>query len=61
MIIVDEKLFNGLPTNNHVQVKRKKGTGNRFRREYISTRKRANQNTSCNILISIGPFGKGES
>lgn len=60
LLIVDEKLFNGTPTNNYVPVKRRKGTGNRFRSEFISDRKRPSQNSSCNVLVSIGPFGKGE-
>lgn len=58
IVIVDEKPFNGHPTNNFQPVLRKKGE--RFYPEHIHNTKRPNENAKCNILAFIGPFGKGE-
>lgn len=57
IVIVDEKLFNGQPTNNYQPVLRKKGE--RFLPEHICVSRRPNENANCNILAFIGPFGKG--
>lgn len=55
IVIVDEKLFNGQPTNNFQPVLRKKGE--RFHPEHICAKKRPNENAKCSILAFIGPFG----
>lgn len=58
IVIVDEKLFNGQPTNNYQPVLRKKGE--RFQPQHIHSSRRPNEKANCSILAFIGPFGKGE-
>ena len=58
LIIADEKLFHGRPTNNFRPVLRKKGE--RFLPEHIQPNLRPTDHSKCNIIIYIGPFGKGD-
>ena len=58
MVIADEKLFHGRPTNNFQPVLRKKNE--RFLEEHIHPNSRPSDASKCNIIVYIGPFGKGE-
>ena len=57
LVNVDEKKFCGGSTNKHQTVLRMQGE--RFNKEHIHHHKRPSANASCNILLCIGPFGKG--
>lgn len=58
LVIADEKIFYGRPTNNFQPVLRKKGE--RFDEEHIQPNLRPSDHSKCNVIVYIGPFGKGE-
>lgn len=58
IVYFDEKLFNFKPTNNATLIRRRKCEA--FKESNVIHNKRPSSNTSCNIGIYIGAFGKGE-